>query len=160
MQPVKDYSHVMVVNSPARPVPYFAQSDAPTVQASGLDAIPDSWIPRGTWEATVDSELGSNSATVTRNAQSLSIKLHGLVTFDVDLKDRGDGGSVDLNVDKPWPMQDLHERGVITQVDDDHLHMNDQLSGRTVDFYHMSDGRIHIVMHKPGDTDDEVYLRR
>jgi hypothetical protein len=145
--------------APVRSASRSAFPQAEAGQPTGLAAVPESWIPSGTWDATVDSALGTNAATVARDRQSLSIRLHGVVSFDVDLQDRGDG-LVDLNVDKPWPMPDLHERGPILRVADDHLHMDDQLSGRSVDFYHMADGRVHIVMHKPGDSDDEVFLRR
>ena len=80
------------------------------------------------------------------------------MNFSVDIADL-DNGKTGLTVSKPWPLGTLHEEGTMTNVASDHLHMDDQLSPRGVDMWHLADGRVYIEMHAP-DGDTDLYLQQ
>lgn len=142
-----------------RPRPDAATS-SPRGDVTGLAAIPDEWIPSGTWRAIVSGPAGTDGATVTRTDSSIKVHTDSSFSPDMRVSDLG-GGRIDLVITRPWPLPNDEMVGPAVYHDDTKtVHFDDEWSNRTADIWYLADKQVQMAIHTPRHADTNVFLEK
>lgn len=122
----------------------------------GLSSIPETWLPRGTRRARIDTSYGSDNATITRDVDRIDVDCDFALSPSVHIN-AVDAKRVKIKVDMQWPLPDIKAEGPLHR-DTNVAHLTDERSDRTADMWRTSDGRVIMSIHEPQHADINVVL--
>lgn len=121
------------------------------MSATGLKALPETWIAMGKSRGTISTAIAKGDVKVERDPSELTLDAVNPVYPDLNCRDLSQG-KVSLLVDMPWPVKDVTLSGPM-ESQGERVVVTDEKGQGTCELTQPGPGQVYGVIHRVGAED-------